>query len=148
MWDGSPFVSCPKHNGRAHLREPLIGNAGYRSPISNAPIPATATLCCVRPPPEEMEAPCCSRARKANRHRSTRGIGYAIACRFIEEGAAVTVFGSRQETADAAVEKLTAVYPDAKVWGRSCDLTSLEAVTEPYPSLPAQQLGTLWIDRL
>lgn len=26
----------------------------------------------------------------------TRGIGYAIACRFIEEGAAVTVFGSRQ----------------------------------------------------
>ena len=40
----------------------------------------------------------------------TRGIGYAIACRFIEEGAAVTVFGSRQETADAAVEKLTATY--------------------------------------
>ena len=52
----------------------------------------------------------------------TRGIGYAIACRFIEEGAAVTVFGSRQETA----------YPDAKVWGRSCDLTSLEAVTEAF----------------
>ena len=33
MWDGSPFVTCPKHNGKAHLREPLIGNAGYRSPI-------------------------------------------------------------------------------------------------------------------
>lgn len=41
----------------------------------------------------------------------TRGIGYAIACRFIEEGAAVTVFGSRQETADTAVEKLTAAIP-------------------------------------
>lgn len=65
----------------------------------------------------------------------TRGIGYAIACRFIEEGATVTVFGSRQETADAAVEKLTAVYPDAKVWGRSCDLTSLEAVTEAFTQL-------------
>ena len=62
----------------------------------------------------------------------TRGIGYAIACRFIEEGAAVTVFGSRQETADAAVEKLAAAYPEAKVWGRSCDLTSLEAVTEAF----------------
>lgn len=62
----------------------------------------------------------------------TRGIGYAIACRFIEEGAAVTVFGSRQETADAAVEKLAAAYPDAEVWGRSCDLTSLEAVTEAF----------------
>ena len=66
----------------------------------------------------------------------TRGIGYAIACRFIEEGAAVTVFGSRQETADAAVEKLVAAYPEAKVWGRSCDLTSLEAVTEAFTRLP------------
>ena len=71
----------------------------------------------------------------------TRGIGYAIACRFIEEGAAVTVFGSRQETADAAVEKLTAVYPDAKVWGRSCDLTSLEAVTEAFTQAAADMGG-------
>ena len=39
---------------------------------------------------------------------------------------------ARQETADAAVEKLVAAYPDAKVWGRSCDLTSLEAVTEAF----------------
>lgn len=57
----------------------------------------------------------------------TRGIGYAIAARFIEEGAAVTVFGSRQETADAAVEKLRQSYPDAMVWGRTCDLASLIA---------------------
>ena len=71
----------------------------------------------------------------------TRGIGYAIACRFIEEGAAVTVFGSRQETADAAVEKLTAAYPDAKVWGRSCDLTSLEAVTEAFTEAAADMGG-------
>ncbi len=41
----------------------------------------------------------------------TRGIGYAIAARFIEEGAVVTVFGSRQETADKAVEQLLATYP-------------------------------------
>ena len=71
----------------------------------------------------------------------TRGIGYAIACRFIEEGAAVTVFGSRQETADTAVEKLTAAYPDAKVWGRSCDLTSLEAVTEAFTQAAADMGG-------
>ena len=71
----------------------------------------------------------------------TRGIGYAIACRFIKEGAAVTVFGSRQETADAAVEKLAAVYPDAKVWGRSCDLTSLEAVTEAFTQAAADMGG-------
>ena len=71
----------------------------------------------------------------------TRGIGYAIACRFIEEGAAVTVFGSRQETADAAVEKLTAAYPEAKVWGRSCDLTSLDAVTEAFTQAAADMGG-------
>ena len=71
----------------------------------------------------------------------TRGIGYAIACRFIEEGAAVTVFGSRQETADTAVEKLAAAYPDAKVWGRSCDLTSLEAVTEAFTQAAADMGG-------
>ncbi len=73
----------------------------------------------------------------------TRGIGYAIACRFIEEGAAVTVFGSRQETADTAVEKLTAAYPDAKVWGRSCDLTSLEAVTEAFTQAAADMGGLI-----
>lgn len=33
FWDGSPFVTCRKHNGRAYLREPFIGNAVYRSPI-------------------------------------------------------------------------------------------------------------------
>lgn len=70
----------------------------------------------------------------------TRGIGYAIAARFIEEGAAVTVFGSRQETADAAVEKLLASYPDAKVWGRTCDLSSLDAVTEAFAAA-AEDMG-------
>lgn len=36
MWDGSPFVTCPKHNGKAYLREPLIGNAGYVHRYANA----------------------------------------------------------------------------------------------------------------
>ena len=72
----------------------------------------------------------------------TRGIGYAIAERFIEEGAVVTVFGSRQETADAAVEKLLAAHLDAKVWGRTCDLTSLDAVTEAFKAA-AEDMGGL-----
>ena len=72
----------------------------------------------------------------------TRGIGYAIAERFIEEGAVVTVFGSRQETADAAVEKLLAAHPDAKVWGRTCYLTSLDAVTEAFKAA-AEDMGGL-----
>ena len=62
----------------------------------------------------------------------TRGIGYAIAARFIEEGASVTVFGSRQETANHAVDQLLATYPEAKVWGRTCDLASLDAVKNTW----------------
>lgn len=72
----------------------------------------------------------------------TRGIGYAIAERFVEEGAAVTVFGSRQETADAAVEKLLAAHPEAKVWGRTCNLASLDAVNEAFAAA-AQGMGGL-----
>ncbi len=71
----------------------------------------------------------------------TRGIGYAIACRFIEEGASVTVFGSRQETADAALAKLKEAYPEASVWGRTCDLTSLEAVVEAFTAAAADMGG-------
>ena len=70
----------------------------------------------------------------------TRGIGYAIAARFIEEGAVVTAFGSRQETADKAVEQLLATYPEAKVWGRTCDLTDLDAVTEAFRAA-AEDMG-------
>ena len=70
----------------------------------------------------------------------TRGIGYAIAARFIEEGASVTVFGSRQETANHAVDQLLATYPEAKVWGRTCDLASLDAVTEAFHAA-AEDMG-------
>lgn len=45
MWDGSPFASCPKRNGRAHLREPLIGSALPFTDMQTRSIPATATLC-------------------------------------------------------------------------------------------------------
>ena len=70
----------------------------------------------------------------------TRGIGYAIAARFIEEGASVTVFGSRQETANHAVDQLLATYPEAKVWGRTCDRASLDAVTEAFHAA-AEDMG-------
>lgn len=72
----------------------------------------------------------------------TRGIGYAIAERFIEEGAAVTVFGSRQETADAAVEKLLADHPEAKVWGRTCNLAEMDEVVEAFTAA-AEDMGGL-----
>ena len=71
----------------------------------------------------------------------TRGIGYAIAERFVEEGAAVTVFGSRQETADSAVAKLKEAHPDASLWGRTCDLTSLDAVIDAFQASAADMGG-------
>ena len=72
------------------------------------------------------------KGKKAIVTGGTRGIGYAIVSRFIEEGASVTLFGSRQETADAALEKVRAAYPDAEVWGRTCNLSSLDAVAEAF----------------
>ena len=71
----------------------------------------------------------------------TRGIGYAIAERFIEEGAAVTVFGSRQETADKAVASLRTAHPDAQVWGRTADLTSLDTVVAAFSAAAADMGG-------
>ena len=71
----------------------------------------------------------------------TRGIGYAIAERFIEEGAAVTVFGSRQQTADKAAASLREAHPEARVWGRTADLTSLDAVVEAFSAAAADMGG-------
>ena len=60
----------------------------------------------------------------------TRGIGYAIVKAFLEEGASVALFGSRQETVDKALEALKAENADAKVIGLAPDLTNYKAVED------------------
>ena len=52
----------------------------------------------------------------------TRGIGFAIVKTFLENGAAVALCGSRQETVDKALEQLKAENPDYKVIGLCPDL--------------------------
>lgn len=47
----------------------------------------------------------------------TRGIGLAIVKSFLDAGAKVALFGSRQETVDKALEGLKADRPDASVMG-------------------------------
>lgn len=47
----------------------------------------------------------------------TRGIGFSIVSRFLEAGANVALFGSRQETVDKALEQIRAKNPDAPVMG-------------------------------
>lgn len=60
----------------------------------------------------------------------SRGIGLAIVKRFLEEGANVALCGSREETAQKAVEAILAENPEAPVmgiWPNVADEAALEA---------------------
>lgn len=60
----------------------------------------------------------------------SRGIGLAIVKRFLEEGANVALCGSREETAQKAVEAILAESPEAPVmgiWPNVADEAALEA---------------------
>ena len=72
----------------------------------------------------------------------TRGIGYAIVKKFLEEGAITILCGSREETAKAALEKIKAEMPDAQVdaiWPKLSDraemTAALNTIKEKYGRL-------------
>ena len=56
----------------------------------------------------------------------SRGIGFATADKFLEEGAAVILTASSQASADKAVTRLKQKYPQSTVAGISPNLASLE----------------------
>lgn len=58
----------------------------------------------------------------------TRGIGYAVVRKYLEAGASVALFGSRQCTADTALERITSESPGANVMALSPDLTDSASV--------------------
>lgn len=60
----------------------------------------------------------------------TRGIGFAIVKKFLENGAKVALCGSRQESADKAVAKLKEENPDWEVLGIAPTLTDPASVAE------------------
>ena len=62
----------------------------------------------------------------------SRGIGYATADKFLEEGAVVILAASTKESADQAVAKLQEKHPDSIVYGIAPDLSSLESVREAF----------------
>ena len=62
----------------------------------------------------------------------SRGIGYATAERFIQEGAAVILTASTKESAENAAAKLREAYPEATVAGISPDLSDLESVRRSF----------------
>ncbi len=72
----------------------------------------------------------------------SRGIGYATADRFLQEGARVVITASTQASADKAVTKLRAAHPDSVVAGIAPDLSSLESVREAFRQV-ADQYGTI-----
>ena len=53
----------------------------------------------------------------------TRGIGYAIVKKYLENGAKVVLFGSRAETVEKALASLKSENPDWVVEGEYPDLT-------------------------
>lgn len=68
----------------------------------------------------------------------SRGIGYATAQRFLQEGAVVIITASSQASADAAADKLRRENPGSTVAGISPDLTSLESVREAFRGVSAK----------
>ncbi len=65
----------------------------------------------------------------------TRGIGRAVVRTFLEQHAEVVLCGSRQKTADRAVEELKAVNPTWYVEGIAPDLTKYESVKGAFQSV-------------
>lgn len=68
----------------------------------------------------------------------TRGIGYAIAKTYLENGATVILFGSRQETVDKALASLRAINPAWPVEGACPDLTSESAMADAIAQIAAK----------
>lgn len=62
----------------------------------------------------------------------SRGIGFATAEKFIQEGAAVVIAASTPLSAQKAVAKLQEKYPTARVGGISPDLSDLSSVKDAF----------------
>ena len=67
----------------------------------------------------------------------TRGIGFAIMKAFLEEGAKVALFGSRQETVDKAIGELKTMNENYEVMGLCPSLTDFAAVEKAMQEVKA-----------
>lgn len=72
----------------------------------------------------------------------SRGIGFATADKFLQEGATVILTASSQESTDKAVAQLKEKYPDKTVAGISPNLASLASVRESFEAA-AKQYGCI-----
>ena len=65
----------------------------------------------------------------------SRGIGYATAERFLEEGAVVVITASSKESAEKAAEKLQQQFPDSTVLGIAPNLADLAEVRQTFKAI-------------
>lgn len=72
----------------------------------------------------------------------TRGIGFAIVKKYLENGAKVILFGSRQETADRAVKLLKEENPSWPVEGRAPNLIDGSELAETINQI-AEEYGRI-----
>lgn len=72
----------------------------------------------------------------------SRGIGFATADKFLQEGAAVIITASSPATAGRAAETLKEKHPESVVAGISPDLSSLDSVREAFQEI-IRQYGSI-----
>ncbi|MBN3582769.1 SDR family oxidoreductase [Algoriphagus aestuarii] len=74
--------------------------------------------------------------KKAFISGSTAGIGYAIAERFLNEGAEVIINGRSQKTVDLAIESLKKATGNQKVSGVAADFANSEEINHLLETIP------------
>lgn len=72
----------------------------------------------------------------------TRGIGFAIVKKYLENGATVVLCGSRQETADKAIQELKKINVNYNVEGIGLDLNNPEKIEKEFNRIK-DQYGSL-----
>lgn len=68
----------------------------------------------------------------------TRGIGFAIVKVFLQNGAKVALFGSREETVDKALAALKTENPSWEVIGMAPDITDCSAMKNAVDEVAAR----------
>ncbi|GAB3221392.1 SDR family oxidoreductase [Algoriphagus aestuariicola] len=66
------------------------------------------------------------KGKKALISGSTAGIGFAIAQRFLAEGASVIINGRSEESVSQAINELKSAYPDGEISGVAADFSKVE----------------------
>ena len=72
----------------------------------------------------------------------TRGIGYAIVKKFLENGACVALLGSRKETVDQALQKIKEEQKNPKVMGMWPEISDPKEVKEAFQKVK-EEWGSL-----